>query len=67
MSTFSYENMEIGDGSEACIEYERVTFDPDILDEEKTRIRQALEEYCKLDTFAEILIAEKLIKILKEN
>lgn len=58
----SYKGMEIADGGTACLEYERVTFDPDVAEAEKMRVRHALEEYCKLDTQAMIDIYFALVK-----
>jgi hypothetical protein len=60
MTKTSYEGMEIADGGTASLEYERVTFDKDIDEKERQRIRNALEEYCKLDTQAMIEILERL-------
>ncbi|HDL02984.1 MAG: DUF2779 domain-containing protein [Candidatus Helarchaeota archaeon] len=62
LSDVSYADMDIADGSQACIEYERVTFNLDIDPAEKASVREALEEYCKLDTYAEILIIKKLME-----
>ncbi len=50
----SYDDMEIGDGGTASLEYLRITFGdyygnlPD--EEEVKRVRDALEKYCGLDT-----------------
>jgi hypothetical protein len=60
MSDLSYKDLEeVKKGDQASYEYERVTFG-DISDEEREKIRKALEEYCKLDTLAEVEIVEKL-------
>lgn len=61
MSDLSYKDLEhIQKGDQASYEYERVTYDPSISDEEKQKIREALEKYCELDTLAEVEIVEKL-------
>jgi len=52
--------MAIADGGTASLEYERVTFDKDTDEKERQRIRNALEEYCKLDTQAMIEVLEGL-------
>jgi hypothetical protein len=61
----SYESMDIGSGSDASISYEIMAF-KDTSDEEKIRIRKSLEEYCKLDTLAEIMIIDELKRIAEE-
>jgi len=63
MTTTSYEGMEIADGGTASLEYERVTFDKDIDEKERQRIRNALEEYCKLDTQAMVDIFKALVEL----
>jgi len=60
LTDLSYDEMEIANGSQACIEYERVTFDPNVDPVEKEKVRQALEKYCELDTYAEVLILKEL-------
>lgn len=65
MSDLSYEGLEISEGMGASLEYERVTFG-NVSEDEKKNIRDALEKYCELDTFAEVRIVEKLSKIIGE-
>ncbi|MCX5751358.1 MAG: DUF2779 domain-containing protein, partial [Candidatus Saganbacteria bacterium] len=60
MTGKSYEEMEIGDGGTASLEYGRVTFGDNIEEKDRQKVRYALEEYCKLDTQAMIDILEKL-------
>ena len=45
MSDLNYSGMEIDDGGDASIEYERVTYG-DVDEEEKQKVREALEKYC---------------------
>jgi len=63
MTTTSYEGMAIADGGTASLEYERVTFDKDIDEKERQRVRNALEEYCKLDTQAMVDVFKALVEL----
>ncbi|MEA3248582.1 MAG: hypothetical protein U9Q73_02640 [Nanoarchaeota archaeon] len=65
MSNLSYKELEIGKGDLASYEYERVTYDPSVVDEERQKIRDALEKYCELDTLEEVEIVGRLGKELK--
>jgi hypothetical protein len=58
----SYDEMEISEGGTASQEYLRVAF-CDVTDEERTRVRGYLEEYCTMDTQAMIDILFQLQKI----
>ena len=57
-----YTEMEIADGIMASLEYLYITHG-NASDEEVKRARKALEEYCALDTEAEVMILEELGKI----
>jgi len=46
----------------ASLEYERVTYG-DIEDSERLKVREALEKYCKMDTWAEVEIVKSLQEI----
>lgn len=65
LSDLSYSEMEIGNGGDASVEYERVTFDMDADAKDKKRVRDALEKYCELDTRAEVEIVEGMEKLIK--
>jgi len=67
LSDLSYKDMEIGNGGDASVEYERVTFDLDTDEKDKKRVRDALEKYCELDTRAEVEIVGELNKIVKSK
>jgi hypothetical protein len=54
-----YEEMGIGDGMDASIAYERITYGS-ATQEEIARVRADLLKYCKLDTEGMIWIVEKL-------
>lgn len=54
-----YDDLIITNGSDASISYYKSHFE-DVPLEEKEKIREALEEYCELDTLAEILLVEGL-------
>ena len=57
----SYDNLAIADGEMAMLAYSRLG---KISDEaEKVEIRQALLDYCQLDTFAMVRIWEKLVSL----
>ncbi len=57
-----YEGMKIDNGMDASISFEEITFG-NVSPEEKARVRNELEEYCKMDTFAEVRIVEELMKM----
>ncbi|MCD4771694.1 DUF2779 domain-containing protein [archaeon] len=63
MSDLSYGDLEIGKGDLASLEYERVTYG-DVGEEERLRVREALERYCELDTLAEVEIVKNLNKVI---
>ncbi|NQU18088.1 MAG: DUF2779 domain-containing protein [Candidatus Saganbacteria bacterium] len=46
----TYDGMEIGDGGTARFEYMRVTFGDGIKEDDRQKVRGALEKYCELDT-----------------
>ena len=57
----SYDNMEIGNGSDAVAQFAMLTRGK--YDEHKVKkVRQNLLEYCKLDTMAMMRIYEELEK-----
>ncbi|MFI5387551.1 MAG: DUF2779 domain-containing protein [Fimbriimonadales bacterium] len=56
---FRYEDLDIHDGDQAQIEY-RQTFDPACPPEERRRVYDALKAYCKLDTWAMVLVLKAL-------
>jgi len=66
LSDLKYDDLEIKNGSLASLEYERVTYG-DVDEEDRKKIREALEKYCELDTLAEVKIVEALGKSLKER
>lgn len=51
----------------ASLEYERVTYNSSVKEEERNRVRGALERYCELDTLAEVEIVRELDKINKQK
>jgi hypothetical protein len=60
----SYEGMEIADGGTASIAFIKSTYE-EINQNEKDRLRNALEKYCSLDTEGMIWIIEELEKLSK--
>ena len=56
----SYDNLPIGDGGIAMVEYMRVTFGKNIDGSDRDRVRAALLEYCELDTKGMVEILERL-------
>ena len=64
LSDLKYEGLEISEGVGASLEYEKVTFG-NVSEEEKKKVREALEKYCELDTLAEVKIVEGLGKVVK--
>ena len=65
MTDLSYKGLEISEGMGASLEYERVTFG-NVSEDEKKKVRDALEKYCELDTLAEVKILEKLYDVVDE-
>ncbi len=65
-SDLSYNDLKfVQKGDEASYQWERITFsDVDLT--EKQNIREALEEYCKLDTLAEAEILKNLYKLTED-
>ena len=64
MSDLSYGDLEISEGMFASNEYERVTYDTSVSDEDRSKVRENLEEYCGLDTLAEVEIVKKLQDVI---
>ena len=64
MSDLTYKKLEhVKKGDQASYEYERVTYG-DVDEEERQKIRDALEKYCELDTLAEVKIINRLYEII---
>ncbi len=63
----SYEGMEIAEGGTASAEYYRATFGSKVSEQERGRVRKALEDYCKMDTMGMVRILEELKKKAKEG
>lgn len=61
-SELTHKNLEIQKGDVASREFGRITYG-EVNEEEAQRIRNELEEYCKLDTLAEVHILEGLMKL----
>ena len=55
----SYEGMEVSEGEEAGLAYERL-ISGDMPASERERLRRALLEYCKLDTLAMVRLMDRL-------
>ena len=64
LTDLKYDDLDIGNGMFASLEYERVTYNPDASEEDKVKVMEALEKYCELDTWAEVEIIEKLWEII---
>jgi len=62
LTDLKYDDLDIGNGMLASLEYERVTYD-DVEDSERLKVREALEKYCELDTWAEVEIVKSLREI----
>ncbi|MBT3642563.1 DUF2779 domain-containing protein [archaeon] len=66
LTDLSYKDLDIGNGILASLEYERVTFD-DVDESDRLKVYEDLEEYCKLDTWAEVEIVKALWKFRVKN
>jgi hypothetical protein len=64
LSDLKYDNLNIKKGDVASYEWERITFLENVTDEEKQKVREALEKYCELDTLAEVEIVKGLREVL---
>lgn len=67
LSDLSYKDLDINRGDFASYEYERVTFDPSVSEQDRARVRADLEKYCELDTLAEVEIIDGLREIVVEK
>ncbi len=65
LSDLSYQDLDIKKGDFASYEWERITFLENVSDEEKKKVRDALEKYCEMDTMAEVEILRKLGEVVK--
>ena len=63
LSDLSYSDLDIKKGDIAQFEFNRVTYG-DVSDEERAKVREALEKYCELDTLAEVEIVRGLGEVL---
>jgi len=63
MSDLKYSDLEISEGMFASNEYERVTYDPSVSGGDRKKVRDNLEEYCGMDTWAEVEIVKKLQEV----
>jgi len=60
-----YSDLLIQNGADASLSYYKSHFGEGVSAKEKSKIREALEKYCELDTYAEVLIVEGLMEIVK--
>jgi hypothetical protein len=65
MSNLSYKDLDIKKGDFASLEYKRITYDEWISNEERMVVRAQLEDYCRMDTLAEVEIINELHKIVE--
>jgi elongation factor P hydroxylase len=64
LTDISYKDLEINNGIYASIMYQIVTH-TDVSEEERQKVRENLEKYCELDTWAEVKIIEALRQLLE--
>jgi len=64
VSDLKYSDLEISEGMFASLEYERVTYDSSVSEEDRAKVRENLEKYCALDTFAEVEIVKSLGEVV---
>ena len=60
---FSYQDLEIQNGTEAMENWERMIFTDELEDSERENIKISLLEYCKLDTLAMVNIFKHLMEL----
>jgi len=63
----NYKDLLIQNGEDASLSYLRSHVLGDASPEEKAKIRKALEKYCELDTYAEIVLVDGLGKVSAET
>lgn len=66
LSELKYDSLEIRKGDVASREFERVTYN-EVEDEERERVREALLDYCRLDTLAEVEIIHALYDLINKK
>jgi len=66
LSDLKYDGIEIKKGDIASFEFSRVTYG-DVPEEDRKKVRDALEKYCCLDTMAEVEIVKALGEIVKKG
>ena len=59
----NYHDLIIQNGEDASLSYLRSHVGGEVSPEEKKKIREALEKYCELDTYAEIVLVDELEKM----
>lgn len=62
LTGITYDGLEIGEGGLARYEYMRVTYGENVAEADRQKVRNALEQYCELDTRAMI----EILQVLKE-
>jgi hypothetical protein len=63
-SKLKYSDLDINNGLLASLEYERATYGG-VDEAERLKVYKVLEEYCKMDTMAEVEIVDGLREMLK--
>ena len=66
LSDESYDGMDIGNGELASYYFTRIVMGK-ASDDEKSKIRQNLSDYCKLDTYSMVLLVSALYKLVDEQ
>ena len=66
LTDLKYDDLDIGNGMSASLEYERVTYG-DVDEEDRDKVMRALEKYCELDTWAEVEIVKTLGEVIKDE
>ncbi|GJM15938.1 MAG: hypothetical protein DHS20C13_12650 [Thermodesulfobacteriota bacterium] len=60
---FSYKDLEIQNGTEAMENWNRIIFDKELEESERSKIQESLLKYCELDTKAMVKIFKHLLEI----
>ena len=66
LTDLKYDDLDIGNGMLASLEYERVTYG-DVEEGDRDKVIRALEKYCELDTLAEVEIVKTLGEVIKDE
>ncbi len=63
----SYKELEVAEGATAMAVWKQIVFDPNLDQKERTRLKEAMLEYCKTDSLAMVKIWEYLKRLVSNK